>query len=100
MANPTAEGNRFFDPKRFHQLLKVAPLRAVANNCEVGQVISQQLSSCAQPEITGFAGDQAPNENKIEFGTRFQGSRVAETQGLSDARLWHKEHLVSIRGKL
>src|SRR3982074_874851 len=68
MAYPTTEGDSLLDFKGFHQLLKVAPLRAVTNNGEAGHVASQKRGGCAQREITSLSGNQTANEDQLKFG--------------------------------
>ena len=68
MANPTTEGNSLLDPKGFHKLLKAVPLRAIAEDGEAGQIVSQKGGGRAQREITSFAGDQRPDEDQLKLG--------------------------------
>src|SRR5208337_3691529 len=100
MANPTTEGNSLLDPKGFHELLKAVPLRAIAEDAEAGQIVSQKGSSRAQPKITSFGGDQSPEENQLKFAVALRTGRGTGTQGTTDAVLRDKEKFVAVCGKL
>ncbi len=76
MANPTTEGNSLLDPKGSRKLLEAAPLRAIADHGEVGQIVSQKGSSRAQREIASLAGDQPPTKinSSLASGSGLRGS--------------------------
>ena len=83
MAEPAAKGNCFLNPKGYRKSLEVAPLRPIADERKVGQIVSQNLSSRTETEIAGFSANETANENQREFGARFrncvyQRNRVSE----------------------
>src|SRR5439155_6300127 len=100
MAEPATEQNSLLDPKRPGQLLEAAPLWAIADHGKAGQIASQKGSRRAQSKITSLSGNQAANENQLEFGPRLRTTRIAVTERASDARLRDKKQFVAILGKL
>ena len=91
MADPAAEGNSLLDSKGSRKLLKAIPLRAIADHGKAGQIASQKGSSRAQGKITSFTGNQAANENQLEFGAGLRTARVSDTHGTADAGLRDKK---------
>src|SRR5271157_781187 len=100
MLEPAAKGNSLLDPKGSRKLLEAVPLRAVADQGEVGQTASQKGRSRAQTDVASFAANKAAHENQLKFGAGSRPARVRQTQRPSDAVLWDKKQLVAIRGKL
>src|SRR6266576_3550450 len=100
MSEHSAERNSLLDSKRFRELLKAAPLRAIADNGKVGQVASQEGSRGAQCEITSLQGNQPTDENQFKFAVALRTAQGARTKRTADAVLRDKEKLLAIGGKL
>jgi hypothetical protein len=100
MAEPAAEKNSLFDPKRSREPLKVASLRSVTHHSKAGQIVPQEGSSPSQSKVAGLPGDQAANENQLQFGAGLRTELLTGTKGIIDAGLWDKKQFFAIRGKL
>src|SRR5271155_5459556 len=99
MREHSAERDSSLDSKRFRELLKAVPLRAIANNCKVGHATSQKGSGGGQSEITSLKGHQRTEENQFEFSIELWSSHGSGTKGRAQAILREKEKLLAIARK-
>ena len=66
-AKPTMKGNDLpYSKGDCHKLLKVGPLRAIADDVEVSQTILQEGGRGAQSKITSLPRNQSANENQLK----------------------------------
>ena len=91
LADPATEGNSLLDSKRSCEILDPIPVRSVPDHSEVSQTVPQEGSGRAQGKITRLAGNQAADEDQLQFAARLRTARVGDTQGLIDPGLRDKK---------